>query len=1455
MALSTGASGSEYSSTGKHQNRETDVDAALGHKGSFAGQSVTRLPDRFVEKQRALNEYFIEMTKMCRKPVLNCLGDPYQVFWLSDLKPYKGAQSKLFSNTQEDVWLSLPKVTMPMAPECPAICREWIDGSTGTKLQQQITRKNHATTGAVGVDKILDTSVQNGEFDLDSDPDNEVLHLKDYPEVQRRWEQYLAGKREWQEKEHNPWDNYNKTYQKLRDFAKIIEENRENYEIVLALGLVIWNRESQPEKSAGDRKKVYHHAITVPCSVKMDIETGTIAVTNEGDGAKLSINLDFCGSFGENLEKVRAILSRAEEDPWSGEVAKALEALSNVLNEHGAGCYIGSAERSICRATNYPQVVYAPALYLRPRSVEAFLNFAEEFGGILQSDTPPSSGAIRRILEDEENGTPPTSANGEIPFAGDHGDEILMPLPSNAEQRRIVEVLNRHDLILVQGPPGTGKSATIANLICHLLSRGKRILITAQMDKALRPLKEKLPEEIVKLCIVQIGDNANETQEVLRKSVSEICERQAMHNPQMAQLTIDRKREQLRQREVALEERRKHRMRIEKGDCQDQEIIGEYRGKVTEIVELVRSHNQEYGWFADAVDLANGDTQQIACLHEWLHWQKSNGNIFHLRDNPKIKLLMSFPEESLRKALETLQTHRTWLRKTSDSLQNWARKLFVIACPIGEKYSQLHGETCAVLAALKKEIVKPAVQVSFAPRRSFREVEDDLIKLIHYYENYGRWQRLFHKSEIRSCGYLMRNPLFHGKPISDLQTADRALAEVETLKENLEKYEERLRQREASLRSLIGRWLPVLGTEQLPEECAQKEIEEANRDLKLILDRENATRCLESLVSFGISDNLFDSNVVGDLCEKMEVALLLWKSHQLEEIARDKFPMAFDALKDNPRLHGELDRAFEWKYAQQRLDKYFKETDSEAILRDIDRFQREKTKAVEELVSALAWKSCLDNLSDGTLRDLRAFSSIKIPKTGKQVQRKRAESAKYLQRCALTIPAWIMPIDRLWNSVKPASQPLFDVAIVDEASQCGVETLFLCYLAKKIIVVGDDKQITPTFHFRDVAVAVSKRQKHLGNFNRPEVFDFMDGSLYGIVDNACDSRARLMLREHFRCMPEIIHFSNEYFYGGKLIPMKRFKSDRLPPLERRYVSDGFAVGETNAIHNPIEAESIARQIAVCLADGRYGNGEDKPKSLGVITLQGKGQKNEIETALLKLEVDEKELARRLFRIGDAREFQGDERDIIFLSMVAGGAERRFRALTTLEYQQRYNVAMSRAKEQVWLFHSIDRDETSPGCLRHLLLQYFYGAGTRSFSRCGREFLSTSDLQKKIMGIPREFGNQPGPFGSWFEIDVADALLRKGYDVIPQYQVANYRIDLVVEGSDGLQIPIECDGDFWHGEERWNADQLRQEVLERCGWGPFIRIRECKFRSRPQHEMERVTKLLHENKILPRISSF
>ena len=157
-----------------------------------------------------------------------------------------------------------------------------------------------------------------------------------------------------------------------------------------------------------------------------------------------------------------------------------------------------------------------------------------------------------------------------------------------------------------------------------------------------------------------------------------------------------------------------------------------------------------------------------------------------------------------------------------------------------------------------------------------------------------------------------------------------------------------------------------------------------------------------------------------------------------------------------------------------------------------------------------------------------------------------------------------MPLHRIWDTVDPAPE-MFDVIVVDEASQCGFEALPLFTLERKFIIVGDDKQISPD------AVGIPRdtvnrlMEEYLNDFKFKASFD-VDGSLdhrkfrYGT--------RRITLREHFRCMPEIIRFSNDLCYSDTpLIPLRQYGPDRLIPLNHVYLQNGYREGSQNRVIN------------------------------------------------------------------------------------------------------------------------------------------------------------------------------------------------------------------------------------------------------------------------------------------------
>jgi very-short-patch-repair endonuclease len=87
----------------------------------------------------------------------------------------------------------------------------------------------------------------------------------------------------------------------------------------------------------------------------------------------------------------------------------------------------------------------------------------------------------------------------------------------------------------------------------------------------------------------------------------------------------------------------------------------------------------------------------------------------------------------------------------------------------------------------------------------------------------------------------------------------------------------------------------------------------------------------------------------------------------------------------------------------------------------------------------------------------------------------------------------------------------------------------------------------------------------------------------------------------------------------------------------------------------------------------------------------------------------------------------------------------------------------------------------------------------------------------MAGATRPTGDLMAGCDSDFEREILSRLVARGYRVRPQVGALGYRIDLVVEGAGDRRLAVECDGDQYHGPERWADDMRRQRVLERVGW--------------------------------------
>jgi very-short-patch-repair endonuclease len=314
----------------------------------------------------------------------------------------------------------------------------------------------------------------------------------------------------------------------------------------------------------------------------------------------------------------------------------------------------------------------------------------------------------------------------------------------------------------------------------------------------------------------------------------------------------------------------------------------------------------------------------------------------------------------------------------------------------------------------------------------------------------------------------------------------------------------------------------------------------------------------------------------------------------------------------------------------------------------------------------------------------------------------------------------------------------------------------------------------------------------------------------------------LMLTEHFRCLPEIIEFSNSLSYNGRIKPLRDASNVLITPsvVEHR-VPNG---NKNSKKVNEAEVEHIVSIIQAMIEQEEY-----KDQTIGVISMIGSEQSAEIERRLQSI-IDPVIFEERKIQCGTPPQFQGDERDIIILSLVDSPNEKGgpLRLLSedgnNDKYRKRYNVAVSRARNQLWVVHSLNPEiDLKPEDLRLKLIKYA---------------MNPQKDQEGLLALSE----------SPFEKDVMKYLLDRSYKIIPQYKVGAYRIDMVLQYQD-KKVALECDGERFHTIDNLENDMARQAILERLGWR-FVRIRGSEYYRNSETTMLNVLSYLEKEGIYP-----
>jgi very-short-patch-repair endonuclease len=1498
-----------------------------------------------IEQERLLSliEFAQQSARLRSKPIATITQHGLAAFYEHQFQGLPGVSLNIGDG--DETWLSVQRLRETAPPEIKnPVLRPWILLTQGLNEEPKLKNSiDGASLIASGTHRAQGSATKEQEWKPEVSPEATV-ELEGYSGsaiVKAEFRLYVDNIwKPWAERE-NLTRRTIKVYSQLFTLKQQLEGGivEAQLELVWGVGIGIWNCNGT---------LVGYPLVTRATELSLNPTTAAIEVRPRDVDPRLEVDwyasvdnpgvADLEKAGKEFFAKAATTFSPFDRGTFEGLLRSAVTFLD------ANGLYwpneVPAEDRSLPRPDKHLKITDTWALFARPRTNSVFLQDLEKLKKQVASvddakQLPCAVAAL--VIEPSTDNTPPIlpafrgvsasyQESGISSEANAPAQHLYFPKPFNDEQVRIVQLLDISDGVAVQGPPGTGKTHTIANIICHYLAQGKRVLVTSMKDSPLAVLQDQLPVEIRPLTISLLASEQQGMKQfeyAIQKIASEV---QALDRSSLAR-AINRGEETIEalHGRLAITDRK----------------IGEWATRnLAKIVldgdeldpqdaarELLASSGQ-FEWIPDAIDIGPafaprfGDTDVVR-LREARRLlgpdiDYLDARLPQLAEFPDSKVLLQVHQdlsqfELLSKQVE--QGHVPALAESSQEVISAAQTLLVNVeelqklraevlkagrpwtTAVRERHrAQENHEFFKMLEALGSDLERALVArtafvrqpVIAAPRF---ELDDVVVQAIGNLAEgksafgigglFGKTQekQLLQAIRIVNAAPNTAHEWQHVRDYVQLQNQFRALAvrwntvAAELGIEKVSGTEPEHGIAAAELFAIYRKVVAVVVVEgtifdaairifpswqragdvvNSPEALA--ELERAlrhhltkNRLANVWAAKERFQKVLEgksgritedirrflgrTLGNSAIEDAEMQaswSSLMTELARVHGLGQLLSSVHEVTDQVEASGAPQYSAALRKP-LVDPIDillpdtwrKAWRWK----RLATHLESIDAQEELKKLAKARQDTesdlARGYKDIVVKRTWLKLAENASPSIRAALQAYLNAiqKIGKgTGKRAVRYRQDARAAASQANSAVPCWIMPHYRVSESL-PAELGCFDLVVVDEASQSDLTALPALLRAEKVLIVGDDKQVSP----EGVGLEEEKVRSLMSRFLANQVVTYRpqmspERSIYDLY-KVVFAKSSVMLKEHFRCVPAIIEYSKREFYNHELRPLRLAKaSERLdPPLIDVLVEDGHRTGDINLP----EARYIVNEIRQLASDPAMSR-----RSVGVVSLLGDKQALRIWERISE-ELGHDVIARHQITCGDARTFQGKERDVMFLSMVSApndvGAP-----LSRDTFAQRFNVAASRARDRMYLVRSVSLEHLSGADLRRKLISHF----TTPFNQD----------QERVADL-RKLCESP------FEREMYDELIQRGYWIVPQVSVGQYRIDLVVEGHNDARLAVECDGDKYHGPDKWSDDMQRQRVLERAGW-TFWRCFASTFLRRRATVIEDLVRTLTERGIEP-----
>ncbi len=590
--------------------------------------------------------------------------------------------------------------------------------------------------------------------------------------------------------------------------------------------------------------------------------------------------------------------------------------------------------------------------------------------------------------------------------------------------------------------------------------------------------------------------------------------------------------------------------------------------------------------------------------------------------------------------------------------------------------------------------------------------------------------------------------------------------------------------------------------------------------LNKVLDRKGYLMTVDNLIN---GNSIFVKLLLGALGDYLEIRDINVSLQGLTDDERTILNFAYENSKTAKQYRDVVDKVLQIrvyheaiKYEEQNKDKLSKIIDFENI--------RNRILSLKNDEKAISNNICLDKFKSEYVEYFNNNPESKnylyqiTKQQGLLPIRKMMDL--YGEFLLKLFPCWLLSPESV-STIFPLKKEMFDIILFDEASQVFIEnTLPTIYRGKYIVVAGDSKQLRPTATFV---------KRYMGNDSDEELDLATQAALEveSLLDLATSRFNSTNLTYHYRSKnEELIDFSNYAFYDGKLqIAPNISKNVGNKPIERIKVN-GKWIGR----RNQEEANAVVSLLKKLIKNKR------NKSSIGIITFNTE-QENAIEDAI-DLECNKDSAFRDAYIreqnrkennedtsifIKNLENVQGDERDIIIFSIgyarnEYGKVVAHFGPLSTEGGENRLNVAVTRAKEKIYVVTSIEPEE--------LLVEGTKNAGPKIFKSYLKYVRAVSNKKnKEVQYILDSFKpalpqTKEEVVLNQIEDEIKEELVKLGYDVETNLGNTNYKLSLAVYDKklDRYLLGIECDyAAYKSSDSILERDVYRNKFLESRGW--------------------------------------